>query len=193
MEIVIKLAIIKKECKVLWLAQNKITSVSMSILADALSDNNTLEQLYLQYNNIHDDGVHYLAKALSKNNTLKILGLGHNGITDIGVKHLSQMMKTNKKLTEIWLWQNDICDEGVHVLANAIENHNTTLQVLNLRENVLLTDLSIISLLQMIKNNTSLVELIVFNCNLSEVSKERLKKVQEGKTDFKVYVNNPFD
>ena len=162
MGVVVQEAIINKQCKYLHLSSNKITSVGALILADALNDNKTLEELVLDDNRVCDDGVYSLVKTLSiKNNILKKLSLGNNGITNEGAKQLAQMIKTNKILTCLKLYQNEITDGGIQILADAIEKHNTTIEVLDLFENKLLTDLSVDSLLQMIEHTQSLKELDV--------------------------------
>ncbi len=194
MEIVVQEAMINKQCKQLQLGFNRITSIGVSILVDALKSNNTLQQLSLRNNDISDDGVRSLAKVLSiNNNTLNALDLGHNRITNEGMKHLAQMIKRNRTLTDLYLPKNAISDEGVQILADAIENHNSTIEYLSLYSNKLLTDLSVDFLLQMIRNHRSLKKLDVFDCNLSETGKKRLMKAQELKTNFKVCVNSYFD
>jgi Ran GTPase-activating protein (RanGAP) involved in mRNA processing and transport len=191
MEIVVQEAMINKQCKHLRLGSNRITSIGVSILADALKNNNTLQQLSLYDNDISDDSVYSLAKVLSiKNNKLNVLNLGNNRITNQGMKHLAQMIRTNRTLTDLYLQQNAISDEGVQILANAIENHNATIEYLSLESNKLLTDLSVDFLLQMIRNHRSLKRLYVFDCNLSETGKKRLIKAQQVKPNFKVYVNS---
>jgi Ran GTPase-activating protein (RanGAP) involved in mRNA processing and transport len=79
MEIVVKEGIINKKCKCLNLEWNNITSAGASILAHALTNNNTLEQLWLYNNHVGDDGVASFVKILSlNNNILKKLGLRNN-------------------------------------------------------------------------------------------------------------------
>ena len=76
MDIIIKEAIIKKQCTCLYLSSNKFTSISASSLAQVLNNNNTLERLYLTDNQIGDDGVYSIVKILSiNNNILKRLNL----------------------------------------------------------------------------------------------------------------------
>lgn len=159
------------------------------ILADTLNNNEALEELVLDDNRVCDDGVYSLVKTLSiKNNTLKNLSLGNNGITNEGAKQLAQMIKTNKILTCLKLYENEITDGGIQILADAIEKHNTTIEVLHLFKNKLLTDSSVDSLLQMIEHSQSLNELDVSYCTLSERSKERFKALEKLKTNFKIYV-----
>jgi Ran GTPase-activating protein (RanGAP) involved in mRNA processing and transport len=192
MEIIIKQAIDKKQCKELYLGSNKFTSIGVSILADALNNNNQiLESLWLYDNQVCDDGVYSLVKALSMNNkTLKKLDLGNTKITNVSVKHLAQMLKINKTLTHLYLNQNEIADNGIRILASTIQNHNTTIEVLHLSENKLLTDECVDSLLSMIKHNQSLKVLRVYDCSLSEKSKERLNTLAKSKKNFEIYPYN---
>ncbi|CAF1068611.1 unnamed protein product [Rotaria sordida] len=185
MEIIVKQAIITKQCNFISLQFNKFTSIGISILADALNNNNTLETLYLGNNYISDDGIYFLANILSINNhTLKILVLQKNKITDRGVKYLAQMIKVNQTLIWLYLGQNEISDEGVRILTQTIQNQNHTIEMLVLSGNKLLTDLSIDYLIQMIQHNQSLKKLWIDDCNLSELGKERLNKIQQTKKDF---------
>ncbi|CAF0952519.1 unnamed protein product [Rotaria sordida] len=194
MDMVIKEAIINKQCTWLYLSSNKITSVCVSILAEALNNNKTLERLYLSDNQVCDDGVSSLVKILSlNNNILKRLNLTKNGITERGAKYLAEMIKANNILTHLYLGENEINDHGVQILSDAIENYNTTIKYLDLSSNKLLTDESIDSLLQMIKNNTSLNKIQVYNCSLSGKGKQRLKTSEQSKENFKVCVNSFFD
>jgi Leucine-rich repeat (LRR) protein len=50
MNIIAKEAIIKKQCTWLSLKNNNITSVGLSIIADGLDENESLESLYLSQN-----------------------------------------------------------------------------------------------------------------------------------------------
>jgi Ran GTPase-activating protein (RanGAP) involved in mRNA processing and transport len=190
-ELVIKEAIHKKQCTELYLGSNKFTSIGISILADALNNNNQkLEILWLYDNQVCDDGIYFLAKILSTNNTtLKKLDLGKTNITDEGVKHLAQMMKINKTLTDLFLNDNEITDDGVEILTDAIQNHNTTIQSLYLSGNKLLTDISVDYLVQMIKFNQSLELLRVYDCNLTVKGKERLMASQQSKKNLEIQVN----
>ncbi|CAF3859758.1 unnamed protein product [Adineta steineri] len=191
MKIISKEILIRKQCKQLVLKSNRITSVGVSILAQTLHNNNSLNYLDLSSNQVSDDGVHFLSKILSMNsNTLKKLDLGKNRITDDGMKHLAQMIKTNKILTQLDLCSNEITDEGIRLLANAIENSNSTIELLWLTSNTLITDKSIESIIGMVKKNQSLKRLWMFKCNLSEIGKKKLKELEQLNKNFRVYVNN---
>lgn len=93
------------------------------------------------------------------NSILKILGLGSNSITDNGIQSFAQMLKTNQSLITFGLVFNNITDQGVRLLVDILSHNNTTLQILHLSKNILIIDLSVESLIQMLRQNCSLKEL----------------------------------
>jgi Ran GTPase-activating protein (RanGAP) involved in mRNA processing and transport len=84
---------------------------------------------------------------------------------------------------------NEITDIGVQFLADALDNPTTNLQYLDLSKNKFITDLSLIYFEHMIKHNRSLNELSVYQCNLSQIGKEKIQKEAKSKKNFCVYVN----
>jgi Ran GTPase-activating protein (RanGAP) involved in mRNA processing and transport len=185
MNIVVKEAIIKKQCKELGLINTNITPTCMSIIAKALNGNNTLERLFLSSNNVGDIGVQFLAKTLSLNNSsLTHLFLASVGITDEGVKYLAQMLKTNSKLCSLTLERNNIGDKGIEILANTLIHYNNTLEHIFLESNKLVSDSSVDSLVEMLKQNLSLSSLSISHCSLSEEGKERIRRIFYTKKDF---------
>lgn len=186
MEIVVQQAIVNKQCRNLSLVHNKITSKGASILAKALYGNTTLYELWLYDNDVSDIGVQHLARALWANKTLKKLALTRNNITDLGVPHLVEMIKRNSTLTMLGLAMNTISDQGVRMLANALAHQNTSLEILALDRNELITDSSINSLVTMIRNNRSMKELWVNGCDLSDIGKKKLEEMIASKKDFKL-------
>jgi Ran GTPase-activating protein (RanGAP) involved in mRNA processing and transport len=168
---------------------NKISSVGAFILARALNNNNTLKMLWLHDNQVADAGAYYFAETLSMNNSiLKILDLSKNEIADEGAKYLAQMITTNISLIHLSLAENRISDVGVRILAHAIHHHNTTIEILSLAENKLLTNESISPLMQMIKHNQSLRTVNVSDCSLSENGKERMREVRQTKQNFSLAI-----
>ena len=190
MDIVIKQAIIGKQCQLLSVQSSKITTVGVLMLAEALNNNQTLETLYLSNSHICDHGVRLLAETLSNNpnNSLKTLVLQQNEITSQGAQYLAQMLQSNATLLWLYLGENQISDDGVRMLAEAISNGNTTLEMLVLSSNKYLTDRSVDHLLPMIKQNSSLKKLWIENCSLSQQGKKALTKAQQEKKDFYVRV-----
>ncbi|CAF5172870.1 unnamed protein product, partial [Rotaria sp. Silwood1] len=122
--------------------------------------NITLEMLNLFNNKISNQGVYYLTLILSLNNSnLKVFFLGENQITDTG-------LSTNK-----------ISSQGVIFLANILAHHNTTLQELHSWGNKLIDETYIDSLANMLVYNQTLNKLVLFDCNISNTSKKRLRDV----------------
>ena len=63
--------------KQLYLNDNYITDKGAAFLAEALSRNSTVEELYLQYTSIGDRGLqHFLETMLPKNKTLRVRRTG---------------------------------------------------------------------------------------------------------------------
>jgi Ran GTPase-activating protein (RanGAP) involved in mRNA processing and transport len=191
MTIVVKQAMINKQCAKLILSSNPITPKGALILASGLKNNSILQRLLLCSTRIGDLGVQYLAKAISNNNNvLKVLSLSDTGITDDGAEHLAVMLKTNRTLTHMFLSNNEISDEGIAMLTNALQNHNNTLQTLDLSYNKRMTNLSADFLIQMIKYTRTLKLLFVWYCNLSKENEDRLRKAAQANKNIRMSVNN---
>jgi Ran GTPase-activating protein (RanGAP) involved in mRNA processing and transport len=188
-KIVIKEAIINKQCTELDLSKNKITSVGASIIAEALNNNTTLEWLYLSRNSLCDKGVHSLSKTLSLNNCkIHVLDLQRTSIIDEGAEYIAEMLKTNTTLRFLLLSYNEISDIGVQHLANVLTHHNTTLLSLCIDSNKLGSDSSVDALAKMLKKNRTLERLDIEDCNLSEKGKEKLRQIAQSKKDFELSV-----
>lgn len=187
MNIVISQAINNQQCTILRFKSNNITSTVASVLADALRNNTTLEQLSLWDNQVGDIGVIVLSDALRNNSSaLKRLDLSQNGITDEGAEYLAQMLKINKILIYLTLSNNEISNQGLQSLASALQNDNNTLQRLSLTGNRLVDDSCVDSLINMFKKNQSLERLWINNCNLSKSGKDKLQKALRSKEDFEL-------
>ena len=189
MHIVVNEAIINKQCRILWLGNNEITSVGTAIITRALNGNNTLEELNLSDNKVGDMGARFLTKTLALNNSsLRKLFLISTEITDEGAAYLAEMLKTNSTLSHVSLGQNNISDQGMKLLSNALGYHNNTLQSIFLTGNKLVSDLSVDPLVEMLKHNCTLYYLRINDCNLSEKGKKRLRKITKTKDGFTLEV-----
>jgi Ran GTPase-activating protein (RanGAP) involved in mRNA processing and transport len=187
MSIVVKQAIIQKQCTSLLLNDNLITSEGATIIANALHDNTTLEELNLWSNQVSDLGVHSLTQVLSANNSrLRSIGLGQNRISDVGAQHLAAMLKTNTTITRLWLFHNEIGDQGVKALVDVLAHDNKSLQWLDLRLNKSVTDSSFDSVGNMLKSNQSLKKFWMEYCNLSRPIKEKIREIGQAKEDFDI-------
>ena len=189
MGIVAEQAIIKKQCKRLYLQDNNITSNGASIIAAALRKNTTLEALNLSNNHVFDVGVRSLSEAVASNNSsLQLLDLSSNDITDLGVRHLAEILKTNQTLIYLRLSSNKISDQGIQLLANVLARQNNSLQEFYIDTNKLISDSSIDSLKQMIKYNRSLKRFYISHCNLSKKGKKKLRRVVRWKLFLSVQI-----
>jgi Ran GTPase-activating protein (RanGAP) involved in mRNA processing and transport len=77
------------------------------LLAEALSDNTSLLQLFLDRNKISNEGAHAFSKILPKSNLVNF-SLAYNEIGNDGVKQLSDSIEGNKKLVKLYLRENPI-------------------------------------------------------------------------------------
>ena len=189
METVVKQALIEKECTRLDLGYNTITPKGAAILAEALKQNSTLEELDFHNNRVSDLGVHSLAEVLSSNNSgVKALGLGSNGITDKGAEHLAEMLKTNRTITWLALAGNQIGDRGVQLLTETLAHQNTSLLVLSLHVNKAISDASVDAITNMLQHNKSLKKLWMQDCNISEDGKAKLREAARLKLNFSLYM-----
>lgn len=189
METVVKQALIEKECTRLDLGYNSITSKGAALLANALKNNTTLEELDFHNNRLSDLGVHSLADVLASNSSiLKALGLGSNGITDSGAERLAEMLKTNQTITWLALAGNQISDRGVELLANTLAHQNTSLLVLSLHVNKSISDASVDTIIDMLQHNKSLKKLWIQDCSISENGKLKLRDAAKLKQGFSLYM-----
>ena len=99
-------------------------------------------------------------------------------------------MKNNDTITNLYLSGNQFTDDGIELLMKSIETSNKTLEQLDLSKQKFLSDRSIQSIIAMILHHPTLFELKIYECNLTESGKERLKVLEKMKKNFKVYVNN---
>ena len=187
MSIVVQEAMVQKQCTQLYLSENRITSEGVSVLANGLQNNKTLEQLYLYGNRIFDLGVASLTRSIN-DSALKTLSLGFTGITDKSVQSLSEMLKTNRTLTHLLLSNNEIGNRGVRILAHVLIHHNTSLERLDIDLNTAVNDLSVDYLVAVLKYNRVLEGLNVSNCSLSESSKRKLRKIKELNEEFSLWL-----
>ncbi len=189
MEIVIKQAIIDKQCMTLDLTYNEVTQRGVSILADALCSNKYLEELNISHNSISDSGVGYLASAINSS-VLKRVDLAVNDISDEGAKYLAEMLATNTNLLKLSLSQNQIGNYGTNLLANVLAHRNTHLELLNLDGNRDISDESIDSLIDMMEHNRLFKKLQLRYNNLSEDGERRLHSVAKSRKGFELWLSH---
>eukprot|EP00045_Choanoeca_perplexa_P006424 m.54589 g.54589 ORF g.54589 m.54589 type:complete len:249 (-) comp13635_c0_seq1:2097-2843(-) len=134
--------------KSLDLSGNTLTPQDVSLLADALAKNRSIQRLNLWGCGVDDDGAEKLAKAFTRQQVdtyLTHLGLWGNNIGDMGVIKLAQWFQKDYKLQTLDLGQNHIGGQGAHAVAHALAGSGV--QEIDLRYNDLSAD-SIVELAQ---------------------------------------------
>lgn len=109
----------------LWLTSNAIGDTGAAELATALLKNNNLRKLSVQDMSIGDVGGAALADALHENTALQHLKLVANSIGDHGAIALAKGLKNNSGLVSLDLSINKIGDTGARHLQEAHEHHST--------------------------------------------------------------------
>jgi Ran GTPase-activating protein (RanGAP) involved in mRNA processing and transport len=178
-EIIVKRAIINRQCSALDLTQNQITYRGASIIVDTFQQNIRLKKLNLSYNDLSDDGIKFLAEGLLANTTLRELNLGSTGITNQGIIYLKEMLQFNDTLEKLYLFENDIDDDGMKLISDVLSEDNQTLVELSLHSTEQITDESVNSIIDLFRQSQSLKRLDIHQCNFTKGSKIRLRDAAE--------------
>jgi Ran GTPase-activating protein (RanGAP) involved in mRNA processing and transport len=148
--------------KSLILYKNPIGDDGAVAIATTLQQSISLEHLDLGYNSIGDVGMTAVAQALSQNNSLKELNLIGNKISTVALTSLADALKVNMGLKRLWLDECSIDDKGVSILANALVI-NTTLALVDLWNNKI-SDVGAQAMLDVLNEyNTTLTNLSLRN------------------------------
>ena len=151
--------------KVLSMFECGLQSKGFEYLVDALTINNSLKELYFVGAPCDNIIEQQLAHALTVNHGLKVLNLDNCGMTDKGLKNLAKSLQHNGSLERLNIGNGDIYyeDEGKGVFCS--HNHNT------------ITKEGILVLIECLKNNKSLMELIIpDNSELSMTAQEAVNE-----------------
>ncbi|CAF4239822.1 unnamed protein product [Adineta steineri] len=188
MEIVVKLGIVEKQCMILNLSDNTITSVGASILSQVFLDNQTFKSLILDRNRILDAGVEFIARGLANANLcFRTLYLDSVGMSDTSCEYLAEMIRRNHGIIYLWLNNNEISDRGVQVLFETIKSCDCGIVMITLSGNTLITDASVDIICSAMFENCAFHQIHICNCGLSTAGKERLQ-VAAQQTSFILYV-----
>lgn len=91
-------------------------------ISQALTVNQTLQELSMSWNNVGDDGIMAIAKSLCKS-CITILDIRGCGITDNGVRSLARALLTNQNIKKLSLWGNPFTVDGARLITkNAVAN-----------------------------------------------------------------------
>ena len=157
------------------LSHNRIGSVGMEALAQAVVPNTVLKKLVLSDNDVGDDGAKALAEVLNCKTILEELDLSDNGIGNVGVEALAQVIGSNTTLKELSLRGNDVGDVGAKALAEVL-NCNNILEELDLSLNGI-GEIGTEALAQAIGSNTALKKLVLSDNDVGHVGAKALAAV----------------
>lgn len=186
MNIVVEKALKRRQCIVIDLGNNHITSQGVLVISNALNTGVVLKRLYLGGNPVADEGASHIGRAVC-NSSLIVLGLSSCGITDRGARYLSDMLRAKHDLTVLGLEDNDIGNEGVAVLVYGLQA-NRRLRRLLLARNKAINDSCVDDIVNMLNGNQILQRLDLRDCSLSEKAKERLQRAIPWKRKFDMWV-----
>ncbi|CAF1470056.1 unnamed protein product [Adineta steineri] len=182
MEIVAKLGIIEKKCKIISLCNNAIRSVGVTILSQAFGSRTYFSALYLDENRILDAGVQCIATRLpSEELCFRKLYLNSVGMSDVGCEYLAEMLRFNHSTYHLHLSDNDVSDRGLQLLLETTQSYESNIASITLDGNRRVTDVSINAICTAISSSHGFHNLNVRNCSISDAGKEQLKvAAQQG-------------
>lgn len=189
MHLVIKLAVREKRCESLDLGNNPIGYNGLSFIADCLRNNRTLKSLSLHGIPISEYGISTLVTTLKLNNcVLSELDLDLTDLNDSLIKYLVEMLKYNTQLTILKLAHNRMSKTGVKMLTSVLIRHNQSLKSLILNHNPLIKDSSVKYFVHLMKKSSTLIELDLKDCPVSEKQRVILYQTAVKKTDFRLTI-----
>ena len=101
--------------------------------------------------------------------TLRKLDIYETPLPHDCIQYLCQLLTNNKSIQGLVIWKNSISDRGVADICKVLE-HNSTITLLKLSNNPLITSASTQALSHLILNNSTLSELNLSRTSLSSES-----------------------
>ena len=123
-----------KNLKTLILNKNNITSSSGFYIADTLSKNTILEEIYLGYNKINENGLNSLINILlNKNKSITTLDLSYNNLQQENIISIGDFLSSNPNLKYLDLSGNSIEEQSANLFGISLKK-NTNLNVIKLNQ-----------------------------------------------------------
>lgn len=125
------------DCSLKILYLNKVNlGDEVSIIANALKENDTLECLEIANNNVSHVGAQCLERALKDNSSLQKVSLAHNNISNEGAGCIGSGLINNESLNVLDLSHNKIGNEGAKAISESLSiSGNSVLYELKLTGN----------------------------------------------------------
>ncbi|WOH13591.1 hypothetical protein DCAR_0833101 [Daucus carota subsp. sativus] len=122
--------------RIVNLSGGDLGDAGLSILAESLVDNQSLEELNLSSNGITVTGLKALDGVLQSNVVLKTLNLSGNPIGEEGAKCLCELLANNTGIKKLQLNDARIGNEGAKAISEMLIR-NSSLQILELDNNLI--------------------------------------------------------
>jgi Ran GTPase-activating protein (RanGAP) involved in mRNA processing and transport len=158
-----------------------LTDEDIQIIIKKIIKKNQCQSLSLTNNKITSNGIRMIVQSFKINQKLTHLTLSSNPIGDEGIQFICDFIKLTKNLYHLSLSDTQITDQGMKLLMNTLTTNSTTLRCLDLRSNILITDLSIDYISKMVEHNQTLSTCRLDNCGLSQSGKDQLKEIKSIK------------
>ncbi len=158
------------------LADRQLDSAFESLLERLRDDDFRVTGIDMSGREIGDKGVIRLAETLSDNTQVRQLWLRACQIKDEGAKALASCLEQNMAIVDLYLSKNAIGDKGVTAIADALGLSNQTLVTLELDDNPV-GDRGIDALTRAMERNTSVLE-ATFENNFILKHSAKLQKLQ---------------
>ena len=130
--------------------------------------NNNHKEIDLRYSSTNST-VSLLSSTKLHTLNLRRLEIWFTPLTNDCIQYLCILLTNNKTIQQLDIWSHSISDRGVTNICQALE-HNSTLTSLDFYDNPLITSTSGQALSHLLLNNSSLVELNLWNTSLSTES-----------------------
>lgn len=104
----------------LGLGFSQIGDAGMSLIFQALKDNDRIEYLDISRNDMTNNSVKDLAEMISKSKSLKYLNIERNDITEEGAVLIGEALQVNKSVEHLRLGKVIVGDKGMAALAKAL-------------------------------------------------------------------------
>ncbi|CAF1208060.1 unnamed protein product [Rotaria magnacalcarata] len=166
-------------------AMNLIDTDMPLIIQAAFSENKTkCIGLILRDNNMTSDGVKTLVDALLVARTkLKYLSFSNNSkVGDVGIEHLIYLFKKKRSINFLALPNTGMTDRGVRLLADLlcevdVDSPCPPIEKLYISFNKLITDESMVAVIQILERNRTLKVLSMEYCNFSDKVRRILREI----------------
>ena len=130
--------------------------------------NNNHKKIELFYTSNHS-AVVLLSSPKLYTLTLRELKIWHTLLLHDCIQYLCQLLTKNKSIQKLFIWEESISDRGVIDICKVLE-HNSTITLLSLYNNSLITSASAQALSHLLLNNSTLSELNLSKTSLSSES-----------------------